>query len=1183
MTMINTQPQLGIFSLVGLIMLVLAASSYVYLSKIEKQTPASRLMARFFLCVSLSALATIVTNLDQPWSWAFAPSQDAFLILGGVFLARFSFAYPEQAPSDKQRWIVGIFLFLAILALSYSAFFAFQYLRDIPADLDEIQAYYLLTPISVLGMVWVMLSRSVSLSRSALKGDEVGSAPKPSVISALLKPALPAASGFRNLGLALLITLIPLVVFLVKALMSGALASFLFNFGIVMAISAIMLVYLNMVAEYTSLMIKLVGISLVTVLLLLGGICTTILTYFPSGQSAITVEIFIAAVILSSGFLLFIFPALFQAILIEPLDRLQEGVRDANQGNLDVVVDVKYTDEIGFLTGSFNQMLSTIKGLSSQLQEKADRLEEANIQKTDELIQINQQLLKEVQQRALIQEQLNQSFVFEHALAECSRALLQNAESWEYRRTLLNQVVGYLLAGMRVSRAYIFEFYEDETEQEKLRMIAEACAPGIPEQITNDVNQYFPVDDFPEGIVKELAAGQPVFGTTERLFQGHSLLNALLSQKPPLLSVALFPITLEDVLWGFVGFDDCLQPREWSESAIHFLGLASEIIGSSIHRWEISDQLFETLEMLEQRIENRTENLNKTNQLLLGEITRRKNLQGNLENRLQTEFILSRASASLADAREFHGSIETVLKDLGIIMNSASVSLVINRPERSSAKPDIYQWCRTDNCAIDGNLGEMFLDPQGWLLGAISSAEPIWIDGLQQIPDVAEPLKGSLEAAGIGSFIIWPLIAGDMILGLLLICNSRLELSKRENSLNSIRLFTKMLAGVLERDLIVQTLEQRVTDQTREISTLYEITLQTAGAGDLSEMLFPALVRVQEISRSEAACIYILDKNDDSLELVSHLGLSPEVISEIERIPLSEESRDWLECPDPDYGQLSTYDNDMPRVLHLPGYGSYLVSRLRALGSTLGILVCYRKQDNPFSPFHISVLAIVGELLGVVIRNYQLALETRNIAAIQERQRLARDLHDAVSQSLYSLSLFARSARDAQQAGEQDKLADSLQLLEENSLSALREMRLLLYQLRSIALEEADLSEAVETRLEMVERRLGIKADFKMDEEIDLSPELEHDLFQIITEALNNSLRYAGANEVSVVFSREGEGLELTIQDNGIGFAIDQVQKGMGLDNIDERLQAYHGRFIIDSGPGKGTTLNISLVFPPEL
>jgi signal transduction histidine kinase len=219
----------------------------------------------------------------------------------------------------------------------------------------------------------------------------------------------------------------------------------------------------------------------------------------------------------------------------------------------------------------------------------------------------------------------------------------------------------------------------------------------------------------------------------------------------------------------------------------------------------------------------------------------------------------------------------------------------------------------------------------------------------------------------------------------------------------------------------------------------------------------------------------------------------------------------------------------------------------------------------------------MAEQLGVMVENYRLRQLTEEMAVLEERQRLARELHDSITQSLYSQTLFARSGRYAFEDGEDLKLKDSLQQLEVNALFALKEMRLLLFQLQPGDLEDVGLAAAINQRLDMVERRLGIDATLQIDKKMTLPERVEETLYRITMEALNNSLKHASANQVSVGLQAEGVDLVLEIVDDGSGFNATEEQGGMGLKIMRERVNQLGGTLEINSKPGSGTLVRVTL------
>ncbi len=206
----------------------------------------------------------------------------------------------------------------------------------------------------------------------------------------------------------------------------------------------------------------------------------------------------------------------------------------------------------------------------------------------------------------------------------------------------------------------------------------------------------------------------------------------------------------------------------------------------------------------------------------------------------------------------------------------------------------------------------------------------------------------------------------------------------------------------------------------------------------------------------------------------------------------------------------------------------------------------------------------------------------REFAVLEERNRLARELHDSVTQSLYSLTLFAEAGRRLADAGEWERVISYLGELGETSQQALKEMRLLVHQLLPLDLEQAGLVGALQQRLDAVEGRARVEAKLLVDSDLDLSPQIQAGFYRICLEALNNSLKHAAADQVTVrIGASQGEA-RLEIEDNGKGFDPDSLRDrgGLGLTSIRQRVIELGGSLDIISKPGQGTKVIVSVVDP---
>jgi signal transduction histidine kinase len=265
----------------------------------------------------------------------------------------------------------------------------------------------------------------------------------------------------------------------------------------------------------------------------------------------------------------------------------------------------------------------------------------------------------------------------------------------------------------------------------------------------------------------------------------------------------------------------------------------------------------------------------------------------------------------------------------------------------------------------------------------------------------------------------------------------------------------------------------------------------------------------------------------------------------------------------------------------MPGIGVYetvINVPIRFEGIPYGLLtVLWLDRYDP-TVESIAFLSAVAERLGSAIQNDLLRQKSEQTAVLEERQRLARELHDSVTQSVYSLTLLAEASQDLLTRGDFLRLKKCLSELGENSIQALKEMRMLLFELRPPQQGEQGLAKALQIRLEAVEQRAGVKAIFEVIETISLVPEIQEELYRVAIEALNNSLKHSGASSVLVKLRILDIGVQMAIEDNGKGFnpAADR-SGGMGLNTMKERVSRLGGTLDIRSNPGQGTQVLVSL------
>jgi len=207
------------------------------------------------------------------------------------------------------------------------------------------------------------------------------------------------------------------------------------------------------------------------------------------------------------------------------------------------------------------------------------------------------------------------------------------------------------------------------------------------------------------------------------------------------------------------------------------------------------------------------------------------------------------------------------------------------------------------------------------------------------------------------------------------------------------------------------------------------------------------------------------------------------------------------------------------------------------------------------------------------------AAQAEQNAVIEERHRLARDMHDSVMQTLYGQVLSAEGAARKVAEGEISLVGERLQDIRRTAQSALREMRFLIYELRPPDLERDGLVAALRARLEAVEVRAGMQTSLQVEGDGPLSHDLEAMIYRVVQEALNNALKHSGAAKVTVSLRIGPAEVELEVADDGIGFDSTgrQAVGGLGLRGMYERAAQLGGRLSLHSAPGEGTRVRLEV------
>jgi signal transduction histidine kinase len=374
------------------------------------------------------------------------------------------------------------------------------------------------------------------------------------------------------------------------------------------------------------------------------------------------------------------------------------------------------------------------------------------------------------------------------------------------------------------------------------------------------------------------------------------------------------------------------------------------------------------------------------------------------------------------------------------------------------------------------------------------------------------------------------------------------------------------------------TLEQRVADRTRDLMALYEVSAAASHALDLEALLSESLARTMEAMRVDMGVVCLLGE-ERSLHATAQQGVPAELMARIEAILADRDVVDWLVERREPMLLSDILDSAADPAVSL----SALVAPMCAGGQVQGILCLTQGSPQGFSVEEIALLASVADQVGVAVRSDRLRGQAQEASVLQERHRLARDLHDSITQSLYGLATLSEAGQAQMEAGAPGEAAagtvrHTLARIGQTARQALKEMRLFIHQLRPPALEVEGLVGALHTRLAAVEGRFGVEARLLTDGDVDLPMPVQHALYQIAQEALNNVLRHARASSVTVTLTCQDRGVVMEVVDDGCGFDPGAVPDGrMGLANMRDRVQEVGGALVVVSAPGAGTRVCVQV------
>jgi PAS domain S-box-containing protein len=389
---------------------------------------------------------------------------------------------------------------------------------------------------------------------------------------------------------------------------------------------------------------------------------------------------------------------------------------------------------------------------------------------------------------------------------------------------------------------------------------------------------------------------------------------------------------------------------------------------------------------------------------------------------------------------------------------------------------------------------------------------------------------------------------------------------------------------ITELERARELLEERVAERTRELTTLLEVSRDVASTLELQPLLGVILDQLKTVAEYSGAAVF--QAQGANLVALVRRAPGPDPSAGPSRYPL-EGNAVWamllrgrpviIDDVRGDSPLARAYQKDTAGYLETAfAYErSWLGAPMAFKDRVVGAIALSSNEPGFFTDHHAELAMALARQAAIAIENAQLYEQAQEVAALAERQRLARELHDSVSQALYGISLGARTAR-TQLDRNPALAAEPLDYVLEQAEAGLTEMRALIFELRPDTLETEGLVGSLRRQIAALRARHRIEVSDDMAGEPSLALPAKEALYRIAQQAMQNTARHAGATRLWIRLTSQGEKVVLQIRDDGSGFDPQGSFPGhLGLQSMRERAARVGGVLEIESTPGTGTEVRV--------
>ncbi len=402
----------------------------------------------------------------------------------------------------------------------------------------------------------------------------------------------------------------------------------------------------------------------------------------------------------------------------------------------------------------------------------------------------------------------------------------------------------------------------------------------------------------------------------------------------------------------------------------------------------------------------------------------------------------------------------------------------------------------------------------------------------------------------------------------------------------------EIIAAVVSfTDVSDRIADERVLRHTRdELASLLAVSQTLVSTLDLPQVLARLVQELHGVIDSDGVTIYLIEGDD--LVVQEYVGPLPRADAMATRMSLRKTSGLWQSVRDRKPVYITDLDENTPlaRAWHAPQAvdqrrlagkaRSYLAVPIMVKNRPIGILRLTHNEPGRFTADHARLATAIANQAAIAIENARLYQQAQEFAVLEERQRLARDLHDSVSQALFGVVMATHGALNNWEK-KPDVARVRVEAAAQLARTAQAEMRALIFELRPDQLETDGLVKALELQTTALQQRGQFQLDVALCDEPELPLPVKETFYRIAQEAINNALKHAKPTRMEVKLSQGDGRADLEVTDNGKGFDPNGSYPGhLGLRSMRERAERVGATLSIESAPESGTRISVRYTDP---